>query len=105
MQISVQDCPHRRLVDQLLGSPIGVGTPRRLTHQKLAILGLARRRDCTDSIRLYGRYEHHEAQRSDGQRGETQNVLQISSYPFSTSRRTGASAAGSVANSDAAGFL
>jgi hypothetical protein len=83
-----------------------LNAPRRLTHQSLhfAILGLARRRDSTDSIRLDGRYEHDEAQRSDGERGETQNVFHISSYPFSTSRRTAASAAGSVANSDAAGF-
>src|SRR5260221_7923207 len=74
--------------------------PLRTRSLLFAILGLARRGDCTDGIRLYGRYEHHEAQRSDGERGETQNVFHISSYPFSTSRRTGASATGSVANSD-----
>jgi hypothetical protein len=45
--------------------------PLRTRSLHFAILGLARRRDCTDSIRLYGRYEHHEAQRSDGERGET----------------------------------
>jgi hypothetical protein len=78
------------------------GTP---AHQKPAFL--ARRQACADGILLYDRCEHHEAQRSDGERGETretQNVFHISSYPFSISRRTGASAAGSVANSDAAGF-
>jgi hypothetical protein len=63
--------------------------PLRTRSLHFAILGLARRRDCTDSIRLYGRYEHHEAQRSDGERDETQNVIHISSYPFSISRRTG----------------
>ena len=78
--------------------------PLRTRSLHFAILGLARRRDCTDGIRLYGRYQHHEAQRSDGERGETQNVFHISSYPFSILRRTGASAAGSVANSGAAGF-
>jgi hypothetical protein len=47
-----------------------------------AILGLARRRDCPDGNRLYGRYERDEAQRSDGECGETQNVFHTSSYPF-----------------------
>src|SRR5258708_30028764 len=78
--------------------------PLRTRSLHIAILGLARRRDCTGGIRLYGRCEYHEAQRSNGERGETQKVFHISSYPFSISRRTGASAAGSVANSDAAGF-
>src|SRR6266496_122763 len=78
--------------------------PLRTRSLHIAILGLARRRDRTDGIRLYGRYEHHEAQRSDGERGETQNVFHNSSYPFSISRRTCVSAAGSVANSDTAGF-
>jgi hypothetical protein len=45
-----------------------------------------------------------QSQRSDGERGETRNVFHIRSYPFSISRRTGALAAGSVANSDATGF-
>ena len=78
--------------------------PLRTRSLHFAILGLARRRDRTDGIWLYGRYEHYEAQRSDGERGETQNIFHIRSHPFSISRQTGASAAGSVANSDAAEF-
>jgi hypothetical protein len=58
----------------------------------------------TDGTLLCGRYEHHGPQRYDGERGENPTILHISFYPFSISRRTGASTAGSVANSAAAGF-
>ena len=51
----------------------------------VAILGLARPRDCADSTRLQDGNEHHEAQRSDAKREDTQNLFHIGSYAFSIS--------------------
>jgi hypothetical protein len=41
-----------------------------------------RRRDCSNGSELYGRYKRHDALRSDGECGETQNILHISSMHF-----------------------
>jgi hypothetical protein len=50
------------------------------------ILGRARPMDCTDGSRLEDGHEHHEAQRSNAKREDTQNFFHIGSYACSISR-------------------